>query len=1143
VVVLCPDEETSATLAGELIELNKLSRLHQKDEPSQKIHAFAFPGFERSLFSSILPSIQTKALRSGGLRALASPRSTPVAVFTTLQAASLRTLPLQDFLRASFELQVGQSFGSREALTERLIQAGYSRTDTAEDPATFALRGDILDVIVPDATEGALALRIEFFDDQVERIRHFDPGSQRTISEGQNSAWITPCREVLIHSKTIPRLRAELKSLADESGIPRKTRDPILEQVSLGAYPEFSELWAGLVYESPASLWDYVSSTDLLVIDPLWCQQKFDAALQEDRELFAALSKNPGESWRISPTPESTYDPRASDLNSTLSQAKLILSSIDLTEPADLQVETGDQNHGEPPPQEKTGKHQVLIRTNSDLASGSGKGSLDTLEEKVTLWTRQGFQVIASARTRGQADRFAHLLENRGLRLEVQESLLEAGFRWPTERLVIITEQEILGEKGARRRKGTKPQRPSPRDPSSDWLGLHQLSDLSPGDPVVHLEHGIGRYQGLVRLNLTGAASDFLLLEYANQDKLYLPVHRLNLIQKHGGAGPGVTLDRLGSQQFLKTKEKVKESIKRLAIDLVKLYAERQIRSGFRFSRRDPEFEAFEASFPYDETPDQAQAIEATLEDMAQGKIMDRLICGDVGYGKTEVAIRAAYRAALDGKQVAVLVPTTLLAHQHEASFRSRLAGRAVSIESISRFKPKSVQTKILKSLATGSVDVVIGTHRLLSRDIHFKDLGLLIVDEEHRFGVEHKEKLKALKLNVPVLTLTATPIPRTLHLSLSGLRDISLIRTPPVNRLPIRTYIAPRDDALLKRAIDFELGRGGQVFFLHNRVQSIFECASHLRSLAPQARITVAHGQMPEGELEEAIEEFYSKKSNVLVCTSIIESGIDLPSANTILIDRADTFGLAQLYQIRGRVGRGDQRGYAYLLIPEQRVLSDEAKKRLEVIQRFVELGSGFQVASHDLEIRGGGDLLGPQQSGNIQAVGFDLYLELLEEAVQELKNSGSETHIESLREPEIKAPFPAFLPEDFVPDVHQRLSLYRRLSAAPDDATVDDLEAELADRFGKLPVEAIHLLWLIRVKVHLKRLKIDALTVGPERLVLVPGADSSLNPVRAIALVTAYPKRYQLTPDSRFVAARKVSSMKELYFVIQELLEDLSR
>ncbi len=1137
-LVFCPDEEVASELANDLEELSRLIPPSKgEDDPA----ILLFPGFDRSLFTSISPSIRSRLQRAGALSQLLQRRRSsspsPSIVLTTLQSALLRTIPPEVLERTSVPLRAGMSIGSREELVSRLVAAGYTRADSVEDPGNFSVRGEIIDIYLPAARGDGHPVRIELFDDVIERIRAFDPRSQRSVGESLETIIVGPCREVLINSETSSRLRSNLKRIADDLGISRTFRDPLLEQISSGIPPEFSETWAFLAYDQQATLLDHLQDDfHLLVDDDLECQQSFDLLLSECRDSHARLIETPSTLRRLVCAPDVLFGDVARNIGRLFQRARLLITVMEVTAPAELP----DHGIDETPDARPRGRHRVAVRLNQDLTDTNQK-SLEVFRQKVLRWREQRFQVVVCAPTDGQAERLQHLLSSRLEDVVCFRSSLTSGFRWPAERLAVVTETEILGEKRTSGSKSRSRSGDADSDASESWAGLQALADLSPGDTIVHVDHGIGRFQGMVRLELSGAAADFLLLEYANRDRLYLPVYRLNLIQKHGAAGDSAALDRLGSQQFQKTRDRVKESVRKLAVDLVRLYAERKIRQGFRFSGRDALFEEFEAKFPYEETPDQARAIDSTIDDMQQGRIMDRLICGDVGYGKTEVAIRAAFRAACDGKQVAVLVPTTILAHQHEVSFKRRLLGTAVQVESISRFKSKAEQKAVLGRLSDGGVDIIIGTHRLLSKDIRFKDLGLLVIDEEHRFGVDHKEKLKALKASIPVLTLSATPIPRTLHMSLSGLRDISLIQTPPVNRLPIRTFVSQRDDEVIRKALDYEITRGGQAFFLHNRVQTIQETARRLHELVPAARITVAHGQMSEAELESAIAEFYEKRSNVLVCTTIIESGIDLPSANTIIVDRADTFGLAQLYQIRGRVGRGDQRAYAYLLVPPNSILSDDAKKRLDVIQRFVELGSGFQIASHDLEIRGGGELLGPQQSGNIQAVGFDLYLELLEEAVREIRDGVIEEERRSNHDPEIKAPFPAFLAENYVPDLHHRLSLYRKLSSCASDQEVDSLEEELRDRFGRLPEEATNLLWLIRCKVHLKRLKIDAVTAGRERIVLIPGSGSSLDPIRAIALVSAHPSRYQLTPDSKFVATYQIGSMKDLYFRIQELSRDL--
>ncbi len=1133
-VVICADDDCASELASDIETLSR-------EVDGENLTAHQLPGWEHSPYSPVTPSLRSRLARIATLSRLIEEAG-PSIVVTTIAAASQATLPPEIFRQNSLRIAVDQSVGTREELTRRLVSAGYLRIDPVEDPGTFAVRGEIIDVFPPGRER---PIRIELFDDVVERIREYDPATQRASSEGTGElkqVVLPPAREVLINPDTQGRIRERLKAWADDAGIPRTVRDPVIESIQDGIYPDHSDTWAPFAYERSSNIWDYLPSGGMVIWnDELSCQQRWDEFLTEQKR----LADEAPTSGTLAPPVDRLFLWSPEIENIVRDRSRLYLDQLEL---ADLQTVEDEEEPSADDPDRPSSRILVKVIPNQDLRS-QNRSALTELETKFQNWRKQGFRTLVLASTQSQLDRIRFLLEELGLPARMQPQLepsgislalgtVSAGFRWPAEKLVVLTEEEVLGTKYAKRQRRIKTAESG--SAAREWSGLQALSDLAVGDAIVHIDHGIGRYQGLVRLDLSGAPSDFLLIEYANKDKLYLPVYRLNVIQKYVGTGESVALDRLGAQQFAKAKERVRNEVRKLAIDLVRLYAERKIREGHRFSPRDSSFREFEAKFAFDETPDQAKAIEDTLADMETGKVMDRLVCGDVGYGKTEVAIRAAFKAVSDGKQVAVLVPTTVLAHQHEQSFRTRLKDYPLNIESISRFKSPKSQKSVLAALAQGKVDIVIGTHRLLSKDVEFRDLGLLIVDEEHRFGVEHKERPKALKVNTSVLTLTATPIPRTLHMALAGLRDISLINTPPVDRLPIRTYVSKFDDALLKRAIEFEINRGGQVFFVHNRVQSIYELANKIRELVPQAQISIAHGQMPEKELESSMLAFYEKRSNVLVCTSIIESGLDVPSANTIIVNRADAFGLAQLYQIRGRVGRGQQRAYAYLLLPAAGAISDDAKKRLEVIQRFVELGSGFSIASHDLEIRGGGDLLGAEQSGHIAAVGFDLYTELLEEAIQELQ--GKQTDAASSRkEPEIKAPFPAFLSEQYVPDVHQRLSLYRRLSGSRDEGELRSLEEELRDRFGPVPAEAQNLLWLIRVKQLLKRTGIEILTVGPEKVSLVPGPANQADPARLIALVASDPDSYQLTPDSRFIAKISTQNLSDLYFGLERLLQKI--
>jgi transcription-repair coupling factor (superfamily II helicase) len=1175
ILVVCPTSEAAQELADELDTLGETVL-------GRAARISLFPGWDHSPYSSIAPSIGVRLQRIATLSRLAQPDGGPEIVVTSLPAALHRTLPLSVLETRSFVLRTGESVESRDVLARNLAEAGYIRVDPVEDRGTFAVRGDLIDVFPPELER---PIRLELWGDEIEKIREFDPTTQRTIApdraeDEKKDTRFGPAREVIINSETVSKIRERFKQRADDEGVSRSLRDPMLERIHPGSYPESADFWSAFAYGAEAkTLFGFYPWGKVAVVDPLGTDQGWDSWLADQKE----REKEAVASGIILPKLEEEFDTEFGSIEKSLETRGVsrrlyldVLELADLTARPEMSA-TIDDEYFSPPEKDPDAikpRHRAVVKTNSDLhssregGSGGKSASLDFIPMKFGLWKKQGFKTLVLASTPSQLERLRQVFDERNISValpgdsvasttgeggptavgelipglvHLREGSIGEGFRWPADGVVVVTDSEIFG---TRARHQTRKKRKQDESAAREWSNLQALTDLNVGDPIVHIDHGIGRYQGIMRLDLNGASNDFLLLEYANKDKLYLPVYRLNVIQKYmGGTGEHVALDQLGASHFAKAKDKAKESVRKIAIDLVKLYAERKVRPGLRLPPNDGEISKFEAGFPFDETPDQLRAIEATYEDLESGRVMDRLVCGDVGYGKTEVAIRAAFKTVYGGYQVAVLVPTTVLAHQHEQNFRNRISKEypALRIESVSRFKSAKEQKEVLKAVEEGKVDIIIGTHRLLSKDVRFKALGLVVIDEEHRFGVEHKEKLKTFRTNTHVLTLTATPIPRTLHMSLSGLRDISLINTAPVNRLPIRTYVSKLDDDLVRRAIETELSRGGQVFFVHNRVQSIFSVADRIRELVPRARLAVGHGQMADGELERVMMDFYEKKADVLVSTTIIESGLDVPSANTMLIDRADTFGLAQLYQLRGRVGRGQTRAYAYLFIPNEGMITEDAKKRLEVIQRFVELGSGFSIASHDLEIRGGGDVLGAQQSGHINAIGFDLYTELLEEAIRELQGKPLEPE-ESHREPEIKVPFSAFLPEDYVSDPHQRLGLYRRLSSANDEATIDEIEVELQDRFGKLPDTAKNLLWLIRVKRMLKMLKVDALTVGPERVVLVPGKESALDPVRAIALVSSHGAKYQLTPDSKFIAKVKILSLQDLYHSVSTLLRELS-
>ena len=807
--------------------------------------------------------------------------------------------------------------------------------------------------------------------------------------------------------------------------------------------------------------------------------------------------------------------------------------------------------------------HEDLSRDVKAARSSKGKtATLGPLARRLAYWAEHGLRVFIAARTQTQAERLTSLLRHQNVACRARlgafdpawldESTkdgsasivvgaLGRGVLLPADGLVLVTEEEIFGARAHRRkeRKASETTRPF----------LEDLRTLAVGDLVVHAEHGVGRYHGLVHKDVGGLVVDLLVVEYTGGDKLYLPVYRLNQIQKYsGGESAAPKLDRLGGSTFAKTKSRVKKEVRQMADELLKLYAEREAQPGHAFPEADDDYRAFEATFPFDETPDQAKAIADVLGDLVKPRPMDRLVCGDVGFGKTEVAIRAAFRAASSGKQVCLLCPTTVLAQQHFRTFESRMRDYPFVIRVLSRFQSKKEENETLALIKEGKVDVVIGTHRLLSKDIHFKDLGLLIVDEEQRFGVVHKERIKQMRAMVDVLTLTATPIPRTLQMAVTGLRDLSLITTAPVDRRAVRTIVTAFDDKVVKEAVTRELSRGGQVFYVYNRVEGLYEKAARLQQLVPDARIAVAHGQMVRnrggkkgedevsGALEQTMLDFVEGRYDILCATAIIESGLDIPRANTMIIDRADLFGLAQLYQLRGRVGRSKERAFCYLVVPPPNTMTDEARARIEALERHTELGSGFQIASLDLELRGAGDLLGAEQSGSVASVGFDLFCQMLEEAVQEMRG---ETVVHDV-DPELSFDVPALLPEDYVGDVGVRLSLYKRLASAVDEAHVQEMAEEMEERFGPPPDDARRFVQLMALKTELRRLKVLGCEATARSVTLHLREDTPLDPRKILDLVRRPRSPYRLTPDMRLT--RRFEGDESSLGNAEKLLQELT-
>jgi transcription-repair coupling factor (superfamily II helicase) len=1033
----------------------------------------SFPAHEILSFHPLGLDAEVSAARLAGAYVAQTSRE---PVFLVASAAALREkLPPVSRLQDAWTYLVAGEDIPRQEFLQKLQSGGYERRPLVEERGEFSVRGGIIDLFPPLYDQ---PLRLEFWGDTLESLRFFDPATQRSQGSLEDLV-LLPASEVILDEA------AREMALTGRS----KRRDPrFWHHVQEGLHFSGIERHLAEFYPDPQTLWDYLPPETLVVEwDPLNLAQTLEKLTVD------AAGEPPG--WLDDAPWEARLKPFA-----TMSCHVLPLGESE--GPGRYFIQTG--------------KNEGLAR---ELAEAGGEDGrlVPALAQRLTDWQDQGNHVVLISMNRHRAQRLAQLLAGEGLTLEVNPQpdweaprLVEiatgevsGGFRLPAAGLIVLTEDEALGyrHEGRRRRETRPPQ------------FFTSLEDLQEGDFVVHVDHGIGIYRGLVKLTAGAGVNDFLELEYQQGDQLFIPVDRLHLVQKYLGVeGVAPRKDKLGGKAWERTKGRVKKAVEKIAQELVDLYAARRVLPGHGFTPPDPAFREFEATFPFEETQDQQKALQDVLEDMMSDKSMDRLICGDVGYGKTEVALRAAFKAAMDGFQVGILVPTTILAEQHYDTFAARLAPYPLEVRVLSRFKSPAEQKRIVSDLAQGKVDIVIGTHRLLSRDLVFRNLGLLIVDEEQRFGVKQKEKLKDLRRTVDVLTLTATPIPRTLQLSLTGLRELSIINTPPENRRAIRTYLCRPEKAVIQAAIRRELGRQGQVFFVHNRVRNLGTWTRYVQEMVPEARVAMAHGQMPERELERVMVRFWRGEVDVLVCTAIIEAGLDIPAANTIIINRAHTMGLAQLYQLRGRVGRSQAQAYAYLLVPEEAALPSEAQKRLKALMEFTELGSGFKIALHDLQIRGAGNLLGQAQSGHLTEVGYELYLQLLEEAIRGFKG---ETPEELAPEPEIRLPVAAYLPEDYVPDIQQRLALYRRLSGRLSPDMVDELEGELEDRFGPIPMEGQELLRVVRTKERLRLLGVKRLEVQNGFAVIQFAAPERLDLERLVALLKKRPEKFRLTPD----------------------------
>ena len=1001
----------------------------------------------------------------------------------------------------------------RDELLGFLASSGYHPVASVEDPGTFAARGGIVDIFSPLYRH---PVRLDFWGDEIDTLRFFDPSTQSSIRDSPE-LFLGPARNIVFTPATIRRATSALYDLADEVHVPTTRTRQVVEDVKGSVLGVGMEDLLPAFYDSLGTLFDLLPPDATWIVDePDRCVEAMVARSQNVTTRAEAARA----SQQLAYSADRLFVPGAEATESLrrVTAGELRTFTTTGTAGAAIRFDTEDNSD---------------VRREIEAATREGaEHVLAPLTRRVREWRAAGHAVVVCAHGQGGATRLSGLLGHYGLKVAVLEgrfsldrlpelkassadvSLFVAdpgeGFRAPDLGLVVVDEAEILGRRAKHRRRR---QSVAPEAALAGWR------DLEEGHHVVHLTHGIARYRGLTKTAIDGVETDFLVLEYAGGNKLFAPVHRLHLISKHvAGEGSHPTLDKLGGSGWVRTKTRVTKAVRKIADKLLKLYAERELKQGHAFSPPGEWFARFEAEFPFEETPDQAKAIEDVLDDMQKERPMDRIICGDVGFGKTEVAMRGAFMAVLEGKQVAVIVPTVVLAEQHRLTFERRMSSYPVTIDCLTRAKTSREATDIRKRLASGQVDIIIGTHRVLSTDVEFKDLGLVVVDEEHRFGVAQKERLKRYKASVDVLTLTATPIPRTLNLAMVGLRDISLIQTPPTERLSVRTLVAqPREEAIAE-AIERELARGGQVFYVHNRVEDIYRHSELLSRLVPEARIAVGHGQMDRGKLEDVMMRFVRGEVNVLVCTTIVESGLDIPNANTMLINRADAFGLAQLYQLRGRVGRSSVRAYCYLLIPAPKNLQGDAARRIATIQRFSDLGSGFSVASFDLDIRGSGDILGADQSGQIDAVGYDAYMQLLRDAIRELRaqeEASEDVYVPSV-EPELKVRIEGRIPEVYLPDTTLRLRLYRDLAGAEDVPALYDVYRLAVDRYGRPPEPVTNLVALMAVKLEAKALGLSSVIFVPGRLALgVP--EGGIAPEVLARLVSRPRSRFRLRSDGR--------------------------
>jgi len=1105
---------------------------------------FLYPSWDVISLDMFSFQREVELLRMEGLYRLFAGK--PEVIVAPLKALMQMVIP-KDVFDGYIEIISLGDFIERDELSSKLFDGGYKRVPLVGEKGEFSFRGHMVDLFPPHAEK---PVRMEFMGDELESIREFDASSQRSTGELEEFI-ITPAREVILTPMRKQQALRNIKHRANELELHGMMKNRSLEMVENGLLSSINPLFFSLFYASFAdngnpenhdvlgTLFDFTGKSSLIIFDDSLSLQSSEVGILNEIDRFLMKAKT---EKKFHLEKECSYLTLEKILQSYEDSQQIYFEGLTIGG-------SDESNHPSAPVKfvmDPDWDWKATIK-----ARGEEEGLLTPLVEKIKEWLEEGNLVSFVSPGEEMIQRMSHLLAQYSLPIDhsatypfpflaeieqhdgrghlvIRKGKVTGGFHLPSLKLVMISEEEIFGKKVARRRSR----------PAREGYFLQSFGELKEGDYVVHTDHGIGIYQGLKRLAVGEMENDFLLVEYQEKDKLYIPVDRLDQMQRYiGPEGYVPKIDKLGGKSWESVKERIRRSVREVAEELVSIYAAREITERPAFSLTDRIYDEFSSTFEFEETPDQAKAIEDVHLDLGSTKPMDRLICGDAGFGKTEVALRASFRVVMDGKQVAVLVPTTILAEQHYQTFSRRLKDYPVHVEVLNRFKTKSEQQKIIEEIRKGTVDIIIGTHRILQKDIVFKELGLVITDEEQRFGVAHKEKLKKLRTLVDVLTMTATPIPRSLHLSLVGIRNLSVINTPPEDRLPVKTYVLEFNEDVIREAIQQELRRGGQVFFLHNRIKSLFSMARFVERLVPEARVAVIHGRMKGKEVEDTMARFIHADYNVLICTTIIGSGIDIPTANTIIINRANWLGLSELYQLRGRVGRSNEEGYAYLLIPKGTMLLPDARKRLQALMDFSEYGAGFRIAMNDLNIRGGGDILGTSQSGHISAVGYELYTELMEKTIRELKGETIEEEIK----PEINLGLPAFIPEDYMSDVVRRLVTYKRLSLAANDEELSEIKEELIDSFGFIPPELTNLLEVISLRNILKHLKSRKMEYDGKAMFILFQETSPIEATKIIELSRKKMKGIRLTPDFKLSVPMPFLHREEIIRHAKGLLQAL--